>query len=140
MMNIDDSLGFLLNRSAADMRSALEDRLSAYGLTAPQWAVMARISHAPGIGMTELANQLGYDKPTTSGIVSRLEKRELLFRQRSGFDQRAIELYLSDTGMALFSALPALAQDVNACATQGFSEGEILLLKELLRKIRHNFT
>ncbi|GHD81320.1 MarR family winged helix-turn-helix transcriptional regulator [Vogesella fluminis] len=138
-MDIDDSLGFLLNRSATDMRAALENHLAPYGLTAPQWAVMARVSHTPGIGMTELASQLGYDKPTTSGIVSRLEKRELILRRRSNFDQRAIELYLSDAGKTLFAALPALAQHVNARAAQGFNEGEILLLKELLRRIRQNF-
>ena len=137
-MNLEQSLGFLLNRTAADMRSALETQLAQHDLTAPQWAVMARVSHTSGITMTELARQLGYDKPTTSGIINRLAARRIVDKQPSTTDQRATELYLSHDGAKLFAPLPAMAQQVNAKAIQGLSDGEVMLLKELLQKVRRN--
>jgi DNA-binding MarR family transcriptional regulator len=137
-MNLEQSLGFLLNRTAADMRSALETQLAQHELTAPQWAIMARVNFMPGITMTELARQLGYDKPTTSGIVNRLAVKGILNKKPSTSDLRATELYLSASGVTLFSPLPAIAQRINATAVQGLSDGEVMLLKELLQKIRRN--
>jgi DNA-binding MarR family transcriptional regulator len=51
--------------------------------------------------MAELANHLGLERSTVSGLVDRAETRDLVTRRASAVDGRSIELRLSASGMAL---------------------------------------
>lgn len=50
--------------------------------------------------MTALADYLGLDKSTMTGLVTRAEKRGLVERARSARDRRSIEVFLSAEGLA----------------------------------------
>jgi DNA-binding MarR family transcriptional regulator len=52
--------------------------------------------------MTELADYLGLEKSTMSGLVDRAEERGLLERAPSPDDRRAIEVLITRAGAALF--------------------------------------
>ena len=51
--------------------------------------------------MADLANYLGLERSTVTGLVDRAERRGLVIRQSSAVDGRSIELVLSDAGHAL---------------------------------------
>jgi DNA-binding MarR family transcriptional regulator len=51
--------------------------------------------------MSELADYLGLDKATISGLVDRAEKRGLLRRTPNPVDGRAVDVFLSKQGMEL---------------------------------------
>jgi DNA-binding MarR family transcriptional regulator len=51
--------------------------------------------------MAELANYLGLERSTVSGLVDRAESRGLVERRPSALDGRSIELRLSEAGHAL---------------------------------------
>ena len=53
------------------------------------------------VRMSELADYLGLDKSTISGLVDRAEKRGLLQRAPSPDDGRATDVFLSAEGMQL---------------------------------------
>jgi DNA-binding MarR family transcriptional regulator len=53
------------------------------------------------VRMSELADYLGLDKSTISGLVDRAEKRGLLQRAPSPGDGRATDVFLSAAGMQL---------------------------------------
>ncbi len=55
--------------------------------------------------MSELADYLGLDKSTMSGLVDRAEKRGLLQRTPNAIDGRAIDVALSTNGMELAERL-----------------------------------
>lgn len=57
--------------------------------------------------MGDLASYLGLEKSTLTGLVSRAEKRGLVQRQASSADRRAIEVRLSEEGLALAAQLAA---------------------------------
>jgi DNA-binding MarR family transcriptional regulator len=53
------------------------------------------------VRMSELADYLGLDKSTISGLVDRAEKRNLLQRAPNSADGRATDVFLTTDGMQL---------------------------------------
>src|SRR5271154_1514229 len=53
------------------------------------------------VRMSELADYLGLDKSTISGLVERAEKRGLLQRAPSPADRRAVDVFLTTGGAQL---------------------------------------
>lgn len=53
------------------------------------------------IKMSELADFLGLDKSTVSGLVDRAEKRGLVQRAANPVDGRAVDVFLSEAGIRL---------------------------------------
>jgi DNA-binding MarR family transcriptional regulator len=51
--------------------------------------------------MAELANYLGVERSTVTGLVDRAERRGLVIRRASAVDGRSVELVLSEAGHAL---------------------------------------
>ena len=138
--DLDTSLGFLVNRAAASMRLAFEQKLAPHGLTAPQWAVLARLLGQDGLPIGVIGASLGYDAPTMTGIARRLEAKRLVKRVRgsAGQDQRTVILQLTPVGRRLMERLPALAEEVNRRATRGLSVAERDELKRLLPLVTAN--
>ena len=59
------------------------------------------------VRMTALADYLGLDKSTMTGLVDRAEKRGLLQRAPSTSDGRAVDVFISPDGAALAERLYA---------------------------------
>jgi DNA-binding MarR family transcriptional regulator len=59
------------------------------------------------VRMTALADYLGLEKSTMTGLVDRAEKRGLLQRAPSASDGRAVDVFLSPDGAALAEQLYA---------------------------------
>jgi DNA-binding MarR family transcriptional regulator len=53
------------------------------------------------VTMSELADHLGLDKSTISGLVSRAEKRNLIERAPNPADGRAVDVFLTASGSEL---------------------------------------
>jgi DNA-binding MarR family transcriptional regulator len=53
------------------------------------------------VGMTELAEYLGLEKSTMSGLVERAEKRRLLERAPSENDRRGVQVSITSNGLKL---------------------------------------
>lgn len=140
MFRLHDSLGFLLNRSALAMRWALEERLAKHGLTAPQWAILAGLWEQDAQPLSAVGAIFHFDKPTTTGIVDRLEDKGLVRRVRDLEDRRITRVHLTKAGAQLRRKLPALAADVNAVAVRGLSAAEQKALKRCLQTIWSNLT
>lgn len=138
MYDIDDSLGFLLNRAALTVRARFEEGLDRHGLTAPQWAVLARLWQRDGVPQSEIAHGLGMDKATVSGIVRRLEGKGLVAPHRDERDRRVYRVFLTDAGRAMEHVLPDVAAQANDLALKGFTAAEAAGLKDALRRVFEN--
>ena len=89
----------LVTTSFATM--AVLNRISAeHDLSLTQFRVLA-ILRDRRAKMSELADYLGLDKSTISGLVDRAEKRGLLQRAPNPADGRAVDVFLSPAGTEL---------------------------------------
>lgn len=135
---LDESLGFLVNRLATAMRWAFEKRLEEYGLTAQQYGFLARLFEEDGQPLSTIGKSMYCDKPTITGIANRLEKKGLIRKLRDEKDRRVVKAVLTEKGRGLKGALRNIALDLNAEALNGFDEGEVKMLKGMLRKSLDN--
>jgi DNA-binding MarR family transcriptional regulator len=80
------------------------------GLTGPQlWAIKTIAQEAP-IMVSEIARRMYLHPATVVGILDRLEKQELVVRNRSTKDRRVVRVELTGQGRALVKEAPEVAQ------------------------------
>lgn len=127
------SPGFLLWHISTSWRSSIETVLKTFGLTHPQFVVLATTGWLTKNG--ELTNQAaigkmaGLDPNTTSQIITGLEKKGLVKREASS-DGRAKNPKLTAQGNGLLAqALPAVEQEDNKFFN-------VLSLQELEKLVR----
>jgi DNA-binding MarR family transcriptional regulator len=83
--------------------------------------------------MTELADYLGLEKQTMSGLIARAEKRGLVARAPNKEDGRATDVFLTTEGVKLVERLRA--QRPLASLTEHLSASDQQLLQELLQRM-----
>jgi DNA-binding MarR family transcriptional regulator len=84
--------------------------LEEHGLTAPQLAALQALAQSETLSARELAQMLHLSQPTITGILDRLEGRDLITRSRSGADRRALEISVTDSGREALKSAPPLLQ------------------------------
>lgn len=89
-----------LIRISALVEDALARRAGERGVS-PIQARMLRALRAASPTINELANALGLDKSSASGLVARAERRGLVRRVRSQLDRRSVRVRLTAEGRAL---------------------------------------
>jgi len=101
------SPGFVLWRDFMRWQRELNGLLKPYGLTQPQFAVLACCAwmtrEADAVSQTKLVETLGLDKMHVSQVVGRLEDAGLLLRQGSGEDRRVKQLSVSEKAQELLA-------------------------------------
>ena len=86
-----------------------EQALRAFGLTHPQFGVLARLRDRDGLTQQELSQGLLLDKSNLCRILTLLEGEGLLERQPDGDDRRVNRVLLTARGRrVLDQAVPAL--------------------------------
>lgn len=85
--------------------------------------------------MVELANHLGLEKQTVSGLIARAEKRGLVVRAPNAEDGRAIDVFLTSEGADLMQRLRSQGHQALAPLTQQLSAADRQHLQELLGRM-----
>ncbi len=82
-----------------------------FGLTGPQLLILQEIAGAGEITASELAKAISLSQATVTGILERLEKRNLIARRRSNSDRRRVKVSVTPNGRQLLGAAPPLMQE-----------------------------
>lgn len=86
--------------------------------------------------MAELADYLGLEKQTMSGLIARAEKRGLVARAPNAEDGRATDVFLTNEGSELVKRLHSQAQQALAPITAQLSPADQKLLQTLLQRLQ----
>ena len=86
--------------------SDLEKR---FGLTIPEWRVMAVLAMSPGLSAAEVAQRTAMDKVAVSRAVASLVAEGRLTRKVDGEDRRRTRLRLSTKGYRIYDEVAPLA-------------------------------
>lgn len=81
------------------------------GLTAPQILLLQAIRDKGQVTIGELANQVSLSQATVTTILDRLEKRKLVYRERSEQDKRKVHAYLTDDAVETLKNSPVPLQE-----------------------------
>ncbi len=111
MLGIEDQVIVALRRitRAIDLHS--RELMQQVGLTAPQLAALQAIERLQPITAGALAKAIHLSQATLTGVLTRLETRDLVTRARSVSDRRTVVVELTEEGRAILENAPSLLQD-----------------------------
>ena len=94
---------------ATDLHS--KQLMKTTGLTSPQLLLLQAIKNKGEVTIGELAQEISLSQATVTNILDRLEKRGMIFRERSNNDRRKVHAYLTDHGRVLLKDAPTPLQN-----------------------------
>ena len=81
------------------------------GLTGPQLVILQEISRLGSVSVGEVAKNVSLSQGTVTGILERMEKRDLVTRQRSAQDKRRVMVEITESGKKLLANAPPVMQE-----------------------------
>jgi len=107
-----------------------------YGLTHAQFDIIATLGNTSGMNYKELGERTLITKGTLTGVIERLEQKDLVLRERSLDDKRSYFVRLTDSGDAVFRDVFPKVIDHGKQLFAGFSDAEFDEVDGALRKLR----
>ena len=112
-----------------------------FDLTSSQYNVL-RILRGEGrpLPSLEIADRMIQVVPAITGLIDRLEKRELVVRRRCEEDRRVVFVEITQAGIALVEQLDLPVQELETELFGHLQERELKQLTRLLEKARTSMT
>lgn len=105
------------------------------GLTAPQILLLQAIRDRGERTIGELAEDISLSQATVTTIIDRLEKRGLVYRERSTTDKRKVHAYLTDEARTVLENAPMPLQEHFAQQFQALQEWEQSMILSSLQRV-----
>ncbi len=106
-----------------------------FGLSMPQWRVMAIIGETPGLNATDIVTRTVMDKVAVSRAVAGLIEMGLVKRNAAEDDRRRALLSLTAQGQDIYARIVPMAIAEEKAATEAMSGDEIAEFNRLLGKL-----
>lgn len=106
--------------------------LKAHNLTEQQWRIIRVLADKRSIDFHELARKTCILRPSLTGILSRMERDNLIFRLKPVNDQRKLYVSLTEEGEVLYSKARYQIEEGYGCIESAFSSEKMQQLLELL--------
>ena len=121
--------------NAVSQRIAQEYR-NRWGLSVPEWRVMAVLGDSGPHTQRELTSMTIMDKVAVNRACKELEQRGLAHRQPNADDGRSHHLELTAEGKAVHGAIMPLALEMERRLFARFSDEEVEAFRSLLGRVR----
>jgi DNA-binding MarR family transcriptional regulator len=108
---------------------------SLFGLSIPEWRLIAVLAEQPGTTQQAIGSLTGMDKVTVSRAAVSLVERGLVGRAPNPDDKRSQFLSLTQTGQQLYAEVAPKAKEMEAAIFSALSPDEQFMLRHLLLRI-----
>jgi len=125
-------LAVLSSTVSATVARAYDKR---FGVSIPEWRVIAVLGRFPGLSAVEVAGRTLMDKVAVSRAVTKLIKNGRIDREFADIDKRRSILNLSEEGKKLHDEIAQLALQFERDLLQGFSREEIDDLNNIMERL-----
>jgi DNA-binding MarR family transcriptional regulator len=132
------SVGHLMGRARASLLAGLDARLTRFGLTGMQFAVLKNLADGAARTAADLCRSMHYDTGAMTRILDRLEQRGLVRRERCREDRRVVFLHMTGSGRARMPRLLSAGTHVVDAHLAGFTAAEVEQLKAYLKRMIEN--
>ena len=133
--SLDNQAGFLLRRAYQRASANLVDAISAYDLTAPQFAVLSRLHERGAVSQNLLGRLVAMEPANIRDVVLRLRARGLVSTSSHPTDGRLIVVELTPAGSALVQQLLPIEAVCTARTLAPLDAREVAQLHDFLRRI-----
>ena len=113
-MELNQCINYLLTTSQHRVFQEVSKRLENYDVTPVQYGVLHCLWKGDKTTPKEIASELKLENSTISGILDRMEKKNLLKRQVSTEDRRYIEVVLTENqaNLDILASIPEEEQQI----------------------------
>lgn len=109
-----ENISYLLIKASRQLKNKLDKALQEFDLTAAQFSVINQIKVAKKpITAAEIAETLGSDRPTISGIINRLEKKGILLKVDNPNDKRSSYLEIDKSYDSFVEKITSITDQLN---------------------------
>jgi DNA-binding MarR family transcriptional regulator len=108
---------------------------SDYHLTGPQLVCLQSLARSGPIAPSKLADSICLSHPTVTGILDRLEQRNLIFRTRLTSDRRRVDVDLTPEGKKVATIAPTPLQERFAMRFTDLPHDDQAKIDEVLRQV-----
>ena len=130
------NLPYLLIKASKQLKNKLDKALNKFDITASQFSVLKQIqlSNNP-ITAAEIADRLGSDRPTISGIINRLQKKGILIKVDNLEDKRSSYLKLNTGYNELVDKITMISDELTVDIFSVYTEKEVDQLGQMIYKL-----
>ena len=135
-MNIT-KISILIKKTSLVFDKISNQLLTSYDLTGSQFKILMVLMHAPegSVRQIDIENKFAMTNPTVTGLLHKMEAKDLVKRMPHPEDKRSKVLALTDRAMAMKEELLALADNLEQQMTRNLNDDEREQLASLLLKM-----
>ena len=134
----EEPFGFLVHEVANAISQAYGALMAPIGLTRPQMRVLIWVDRRPGISQAKLSELIGTSAMAMTGLLDRMEGKNLIRRQVDPTDRRAKCIYLTDAALALKPEMEKLAAGFGEATRQGLTPEDVATAQRVLARMKVN--
>ena len=134
-MELKECINFLLSTAQHNVFQYLSVKLSSLGITPSQYSVLSCLWGRSHATPKQLAEIVGIETSTVSGLLDRLQKNGLIDRIVNSEDRREVQVIATQKGRDLEKPVTVIIDDMNKEVLKTFTQDEIDKLKSMLRII-----
>lgn len=105
------------------------------GLTSPQILLLQTIRDQGEVTIGEIASEMSLSQATVTTIMDRLEKRGLVYRERSKTDKRKVHAHLTNDALETLKSAPIPLQDQFARQFENLQDWEQAMIISSLQRV-----
>jgi DNA-binding MarR family transcriptional regulator len=126
-----------LQRAADKLAVQAEQLVKANGLTGAQYNVLRilRGAEPDGLACSTIGERMISHDPDMTRLLDRMEKRDLITRQRQSDDRRVVKARITGGGLELLKRLDAPVRELHKRQFAHMGAGRVKALADLLEEI-----
>lgn len=137
-MELNECINFKLTSAQNAVFNYFKGKLAPYDVTPVQYALLKCLWTEDMQTPTQLAQTLRLDTSSITGILARLEKKELVERIYSRQDRRSIQVHLLADGAALQEPIEKIILEANQEITAGIDPEDYKRFQNQLLVMENN--
>jgi MarR family transcriptional regulator, organic hydroperoxide resistance regulator len=134
-MIFNDCICFQLGAVSRKITRYYKDRIAPLGLTHGQFFMLVALLDEDGALPSHLADKTALDRPTTTGLLDRLERDGWIERRLDASDRRTLRVHLTPKALDERKALLAIFEEINGQFLQRFSRTEWMQFQSFLARL-----
>jgi DNA-binding MarR family transcriptional regulator len=123
-MIFKDCMCFQLGAVSRKITRYYKDRIAPLGLTHGQFFMLVALLDEDGALPSHLADKTALDRPTTTGLLDRLERDGWIERRLDTSDRRTLRVHLTPKALEKRETILSIFQEINGRFMQRFSPSE----------------
>ena len=134
------NMGYRIKLLSQLLTRAFSERLEPFGLTPFHWLVLCCLWIEDGLPTSSIGDKLQQVGGTLTGVLDRMEERQLIRRERDPRDRRIWRIWLTDAGRELEGVLPPIAIELREQIMAGISEEDREKMSDLIDRAIANMS